>query len=352
MTPRKIRFSHCVLQIAAGALLSACWLQPASAQTTGSAADAEAIAQQNWREAIAHSPQPEQGCFEASYPNLAWERVECKSFHPSVRPALRKPKNGESLVVGNGHDYVAEAAGLISETVGSFPTVTGVKSEKSVGVASFGDGGILGAHEYSLQINTNFNATTPACAGHSGCTVWQQFVYATDYYSYPSKGKGAVFIEYWLVNWGSSACPTNLPWESDGGGDCVVNSDLIEVPNAKPTALAKLSLTGTATKGGNDTAVFTNGTTAYSFSGSDSVVDISEAWKESEFNIVGDAGGSEAIFNKKSSITVKVALTDGSTSAPTCVSNAGTTGETNNLNLGTCNTAGGSSPYIEFIESN
>jgi hypothetical protein len=84
----------------------------------------------------------------------------------------------------------------------------------------------------------------------------------------------------------------------------------------------------------------------------DSVVDISAVWRQSEFNVVGNAGGSEAVFNSGSSVSVKVALTDGSTAAPTCVANAGSTGETNNLNLGTCTTAGGTTPSIQFTESN
>ena len=49
---------------------------------------------------------------------------------------------------------------------------------------------------------------------------------------------------------------------------------------------------------------------------------------------------------------MKVALTDGSTAAPTCVANAGSTGETNNLNLGSCAVTGGTTPYIQFNESN
>jgi len=49
---------------------------------------------------------------------------------------------------------------------------------------------------------------------------------------------------------------------------------------------------------------------------------------------------------------VKVALTDGSGAAPTCVADAGSTGETNNLNLGSCAATSGTTPYIEFIESN
>ena len=78
------------------------------------------------------------------------------------------------------------------------------------------------------------------------------------------------------------------------------------------------------------------GKKAYKTTGEDSVVYLSTGWKESEFNIVGDGGGSEADFNSGSSITVKSAVTNGTTNAPICASNAGTTGETNNLNLGSC----------------
>jgi hypothetical protein len=251
------------------------------------------------------------------------------------------------MVAGNGDDYVAQSSGLTSGALGSFPTVTGVTSEKSVGVAEYGDGGILGANEYSLQLNTNFTGTTAACKSHSGCLVWQQFIYATDY---AVKGSAAVFMQYWLIEWGNSACPSGFA--SDGEGDCYGNSNYVSAPDVKATSLASLSLSGTAASGGNDTVKFTDGSTAYSVSGKDTVLDISQVWKQSEFNIVGDAGGSRADFNTPVSVTVKLALTDGSTSAPTCVADAGTTGESNNLDLGNCSTTSGSSPYIEFSESN
>jgi hypothetical protein len=341
MTPRKIRYSHYALHIAAAALISVCWLQPVSAEQT---TDAEAAARDNWRAAIAQT-QPGEGCFRASYPSVVWEQVECKELHPRVHPVFHKP--GEGQIAGNGNDYVAESSGLTSGALGTFPTVTGVKTEKSVGVPEYGDGGILGANEYSLQLNTNFTGTTAACDGHSGCVVWQQFIYATDY---ETEGEAAVFMQYWLIEWGDSACPSGFA--SDGEGDCYGNSNYVSAPDVKPTSLASLTLSGAAVAGGNDTVTFMDGTTAYSVSGKDSVLDISQVWKESEFNIVGDAGGSRADFNKPVSITVKLALTDGSTAAPTCVADAGTTGESNNLNLGSCSTASGSSPYIQFTESN
>jgi hypothetical protein len=51
-------------------------------------------------------------------------------------------------------------------------------------------------------------------------------------------------------------------------------------------------------------------------------------------------------------VTVKIAATDGSTATPTCLKDGGTTGETNNLTVKACTATGGSTPYIEFVESN
>ena len=100
---------------------------------------------------------------------------------------------------GNGNDYVAADSKLIFETGGNFTSVSGVKTEKSVGGA-FGGGGILGPNEYSIQLNTNDSSTTSACGHRSGCTVWQQFVYATDYAGLVRVG---LFMQYWLSLWGS-----------------------------------------------------------------------------------------------------------------------------------------------------
>lgn len=349
MTPGKTRYSRYAIQIAAAVLISVCWLQPVSAgQTSERAGDAEAAARVDWRASIAHNAPLSQGCFQASYPNLEWEQVECEEVHPRVQPVPRSAAGqGVGNTVGNGFDYVAQAAGLITETLGTFPDVTGVESEKSVGVPLFGNGGILGPNNYSLQLNTNPTGTTSACAGgSSGCTVWQQFIYATNY---STPGEATVFIQYWLLDYGPAACPGGY---TTSGNSCYKNSPGVTAPNMPVTTpLSLLALSGAAAEGGNDTVVFNNGTTAYSVNNPDSVLYISTVWNQSEFNIVGDAGGSEAVFNAGSSITVNVALTDGSTAAPTCVIN-GSTGETNNLTLGPCSTAGGSSPSIQFDEGN
>ena len=339
-----------VLPVATASLIGACWIQPASAaDSTAAAVSPDVVAQQNWSQFMTRNPASEPGCFHASYPNYLWEKTTCGTLAaPRVHPVRRQPAaGGAGEIVGNGNDFVASTTGLISSTLGTFPTVTGVTSEKSVGVAAFGGGGILGPNEYTLQINTNFTGTTSTCAGHSGCTVWQQFIYSPDY---NVNGQAAVFMQYWLIGWGSSACPRN--WMSAGGGDCFRNSNFVTAPDLPITSLGRETLSGTVVSGGNDTVVFNSGTQAYSVSGSDSVVHIATVWKQSEFNVVGNAGGSRAQFNSGSHVTVKIALTDGSTAAPSCVAGAGSTGETNNLTLGACTTASGTNPSVQFTESN
>jgi hypothetical protein len=163
-------------------------------------ADPESAARHTWRSVMAHMTIPHEGCFHASYPEFVWKDVACKDTPPGAHPMHVRPKADErgtggqkadkAETVGNGYDYVAATWGLISFADGSFPYAS-LSGETDVGVAQFGGGGILGLNEYTLQINSNDNATTSACAGHSGCTVWQQFVYATDFYA---KGEAAVFI--------------------------------------------------------------------------------------------------------------------------------------------------------------
>jgi hypothetical protein len=314
------------------AILSVALLPTAFAQA---ADDSEARNQEAWREAIVHSIVPGEGCFHASYPSLEWGQVEC-----TVAPNIPyRPRTGRiSQTVGDGNDYAAEVtSGLISKTVGSFPKVKGVTTET----------GLLGPNDYSLQLNSNF-MNTAACNGAKNpaqCLDWEQFVY--------SSGYEEAFMQYWLINY-NTHCPSG--WFSYGG-DCYTNSNAVGAPEAVITELKKLKLSGTAKAGtakkaGIDTLVFSIGTEAYSTTGADTVVDLATAWTESEFNIVGDGDGSEATFNSGSSVTVKVAVANGTKNAPTCAADSGTTAETNNLNLGSCSGTGAATPYIEFTESN
>jgi hypothetical protein len=296
------------------AAITGCAAQPA---------DRDAAAESTWREAIVANPTAETGCFHAAYPDLAWQPVQC-----TTAPA-------RAFTVGDGSDYALLATGLISQSVGTFPHVSGMTSEKDSGSPS----------SYSLQLNSNFMSGTAACAGGgSDCLSWAQFVYSSD--------AEAVFIQNWLIFYGDT-CPNGL-WNPDGAGDCFMNSAGVTVPNIPLTAdadLSSLKMSGIAKANGNDTLVFADGTDAYVTSEPDSITDLASAWIASEYNIFGDGGGTEAIFNKSTAIEVRIEAKDGTTTAPSCIDNAGTTAETNNRTLGACTAAGGAPPSIEFKET-
>jgi hypothetical protein len=320
---------HGVISIVAGVVGAALLASTAAAQHAPD--NAEALAQETWRDAIAYTNVPAAGCFEASYPSLEWNKVECVEG-PNVPFSPRSGRLSRQTV-GAGNDYAAKArSGAIRQTVGSFPAVKGVTAE----------GGVAGANSYSLQLNSNF-MDTKACDGAAypaDCRAWQQFVYSSD--------EKMAFMQHWLVFW-NAACPAG--WNSDGSS-CYLDSKAVSVPKEKISTLKTVKLSGSAVPGGLDTLVMTVGKKAYSTTDEDSVVDLATAWTESEFNIFGDGGGVEADFNTGSSITVKIAVTNGTTNVVACASDSGTTGETNNLTLGDCTGKGGATPNIEFTESN
>jgi hypothetical protein len=335
----------------------------ASADRAPAAADSEAAAREIWRSFVANNPAPGKGCFHLSYPNYSWDSVDCKQTTPRAHP----PAGAPAGAAGNHYDYVAGSSGLISFALGTFIT-NDVESVTSVGgAANEGGNPILGPNEYSLQINTNSNGNTSACDKQPACTVWQQFMYATDY---NGKGEAALFMQYWLQQW-TGTCPkgwTTQPTSNDTGTktSCYKNQAIaLPLPDIPIANLGNVTLNASATPGGNDTLSLTYRTDesfeAWQVSAEDSPVrdkdgtllsglDISSVWNDAEFNVLGDMEYAQAAFNAGASITVQISVGDGSNSAPACLGPSGfaTTGESNNLNLDSCRTG---ASYIEFTES-
>jgi hypothetical protein len=335
-----------------------------------------------WRESMTQKRDAlvsEGGCFKATFPDSEWEAVSCsvapeypvgraggfpshlaKHLGPgpvtSTEPETTAPDSAASAdgvrtdTVGNGTAWAAKTTGAyVTSSEGSFPSVTGVTSENDGGTANL----------YGLQLNSYFfPSNSTACQGArlpsgTSCYQWEQFLYTPEY---TNSTQYYVYIQYWLFAVDSTGtfksvrrCPSG--W-SNYSGQCYKNSSSVTVPASVQVIsnLKNLKLKGSIS-GGNDTVTLTNGTTLYSVSASDGVTNLASGWNYSEFNLFGAGGGSAATFNAGSSITVKISMNNGSTAAPTCV-NYGTTGETNNLNLGTCSGTGGTSPYIQFTESN
>jgi hypothetical protein len=299
----------------------------ASCGAPAMAADAvdEDAATAAWQADIARVPAPAEGCHVAEFPSRQWTAVAC-TVAPA-RPYVPRTGALRGDVVGDGHDYGAGVSGLMSSATGSFPHVK-VKSET--------DGG---ANFYTLQLNSNFMKTA-VCDGHPACLSWMQFVY--------SSGEEAAFMQTWLIHW-NATCPGG--W-FEFYNDCYRNSAAVSVPLESVRKLKKMQVNGTAAASGNDVLVFTVGRQAYRTQGPDSVVNLASGWNSSEFNVIGDGGGGQARFGAHTSMTVKIQVDNGTSDTPTCQTDAGTTGETNNLNLGSCTAVGGSAPYIEFTQSN
>jgi hypothetical protein len=290
----------------------------------------------SWRAAIAHTAAPGKGCFTAEYPLTVWKEVACTTA-PNV-PYLPRSGAGSGQTTGDGNDYAAVTATLTSSVTGSFPKVKGLTSET--------DGGRQNV--YSLQLNSNFMSNDQACSGAvnpASCLGWEQFVY--------SSSEHQAFMQYWLIHYTGTGVSCPAGWNSFST-DCWKNSNGVSVPQEPITDLSKITLSGTGVAGGIDTINFTDDTHSYSVTGQDSVMFLAAGWMGSEFNVIGDGGGSQANFNAGTKLTVRMDVTDGSLAAPVCQADDGTTGETNNLNLGACKAKKGKGaklPSVQFVES-
>ena len=317
---------------AVGAAAIACLIvlqAPSLSQPTAPPAQNLAV----WRQVMARTPLPKKGCFRAFHPSPNWVEVPCVTappvpfLSPKAATAVSGAALSNGLIVGNGDDFSAVVSGTMTSAVGSFPTITGVTSESS--------------NSYSLQLNTNL-FTTPACSGAlvpADCRGWQQFIYSTS---------GSIFLQYWLINFANS-CPAGY---TAFDAHCFRNSAATSASDQPIMNLANLSVTGTVSST-TDTIIFSTGSGALCATGQDSVLSLQGKWNVAEFNVFGDGNGTQANFNNGSTIVVQIGVTNGTTASPACT-NDGFTGETSNLNLvqGSCCPTGGTSPAIQFTETN
>lgn len=315
---------------------------PARAGTTHDAAGTHVATTAQWQSAIARTPEQGSGCYQASYPSTQWHAVACVTAPrlPLVPTAAAAHTTAAAhaahhnpLTVGDGTDYSAVVSGLISKATGTFTNVSSNISEKG---AVDGSGSQV-ANSFSLQLNTQFFAGSPACANAaspSSCEAWQQFVY-----TYNGGGTGDLFMQYWLIDYNAS-CPSG--WYSYSG-DCYTNSAASEVGEVTAAQLASVKLSGSAVSGGNDAVSLSVGSgSAATVTGRDTKIGLATHWNTTEWGLYGDGGGSAANFGSGNTIEAVTALTSSSTAAPSCVKE-GFTGETNNLSLAATAALGGKS---------
>jgi len=365
--------------IAVLAAISATWLAAASGQTTKQAPKpAETRPKpaetrmptkdelETWRRTIVHTPREKAtACYHASYPEVVWHEVACKSIKqkaslPRVPKGVRKDQVGGN----SGADFSATTTNNITEAEGAFDTVTTSGSSNPT--------------SYTLQTNTApFNTST--CTGSTatgvatqpGCQGWEQFVYSTD-------NGGEVYIQYWLLGWAptGATCKAPVSPECDGSSaftdgwcpftgsdsmgntwtDCVINGPTnLGIGTVAVASLNDISLSSFPADASNpsDNAIATISGGANHVSGANVFPDLSTNWTEVEFNIFGDGGGSEAFFDPNTTIEVRTSVASDTSLGPGCLFQS-FTGESNNLTLvGTMsNPPKGSLPSLVFTETN
>ncbi|WP_156429483.1 hypothetical protein [Burkholderia sp. TSV86] len=309
----------------------------------------ETQARGQWFKQITHTASSGFGCFRASYPNLAWEKVTCgqgpsfKSTLPSPLQTTLNASGASPMAVDNTNGYALVSSTPISSVIGTFPSVTGVTSITDPSHPSV-------ANQYSIQLLTNTAVTSACNNGATNCRAFQRFVYST---TLPNSAPAAAFLygESWLMNYGNfGPCPSN--WSDDGKGNCYIRDIFYDAPAVPATGLGSAQTNVIASSSNGFSFYFLYGGYAYLITSPDRL-NIIPFWKQVAFNVFGRADGNAsgiAQFNPGSS--VKLQLTkNSSTTNPTCVrqsigpfSIAG-----NNLNLGSCTTAAN---QIQFSESN
>jgi len=298
------------------------------ASTTSRRAAREQKARKEWQKQIAKVPVPKKGCFTATYPDKQWKEVPCG-------PPSKYPNTvGGSI----GNDVGPQVSPfLISSAQGSFDSVT----PATVTETGPWSGNPTSANAFTIQMNTQFFATT-VCTGHPGCQGWQQFIYSQN-----QCGGPCVFMEYWLLNYGSP-CPS-ASW-NQSGSSCWINSANTPAPAITAAQLQNTTLTGTA-QGGTDTVVLTSPGGGANAMAADTVLNVSSAWNTADFIVCGDCCSSQASFSAGTTLVQRITVTDGSQKKPACSTQA-STGETNNLSFGpTAPVASGVGPALIYTES-
>ncbi|MGD0075919.1 MAG: VWD domain-containing protein [Candidatus Binataceae bacterium] len=301
----------------------------AKASATSRRAAREEKARKEWQKEIAKVPVPKKGCFTATYPDKKWKEVPCG-------PPSKYPNTvGGSI----GNDVGPQVTPLlISSAVGSFDSVTPATITET---GPWG-GNPNSANAFSIQMNTQYTFPTTVCAGHAGCQGWQQFIYSQN-----QCGGPCVFMEYWLINYGSP-CPS-ATW-NQSGSSCWFNSASNPAPAVTAAQLQNTTLTGTA-QGGTNTVVLTSPGGGANAMAADSVLNLQNAWNTADFIVCGDCCKTQANFSAGTTLVQRITVTDGSQKKPVCSTQA-STGETNNLSFGpSAPAASGAAPALVYSES-
>lgn len=297
----------------------------------------------SWSETMMTEHVPSPGCSKATVPVEKWVSIPCSAVPVQGWYTPRRTDKGAAAGAREVAAFVQPKGGR----PGTIRRVEGAFSDAKVAgeVNATRDGKITpGAGVFSLQLNTNTFAT-PMCKGSANpdCRGWEQFILSND----PGSAAGQLFIQYWLLHFGSP-CPGM--W-TPSGSDCVFTTQAVEVKLLTLKQLNNVILSAKVEDNGTDTVVLNQpGSELFAFN-SDSRLELAPNWTTAQFNVFGDKAGRQAMFSPGSWLMGDVrvdAESDGDV-VPIVVSLSGETNSLTQLTPG-CRRAG--IPGVSFKESN
>ena len=291
--------------------------------------ETEKAQREAWRVQMLKKPRAAGVCYTATYPNPTWHEVRCKA-PPKHYYGPRYFSGPTTDQVGAGNDFLAEpaASGTIALAEGSFDTVSGATSITTTGAAA-GQGN-NGLNFWTLQLNSNYFSTELCNMNGLGlgnrCRGVAQYVY--------DNSSQQAIVQFWLATTDNQPLP-GYPNSCPSGwgptdGYCVITPGASTSFTSTPTAmnLDDIKLTGQ----GSGATVYWGGQMITTPAITPPIPDQTSNWGTAEFNIFGDGGGGQAVFNAGTSVTVRLQVKSGSNLAPNCIP-GGSTLETNSLNL-------------------
>jgi hypothetical protein len=290
------------------------------------------------------------GCFVATIRNPHWVPTKCLPAPRTPSPHRLEGKPFPNNV-GYGTDWFATVStGNISQTTGSFDSFENVQQ---IDGFKGGHTTTLYQNTYELQMNANTFATTAfRCNIYANCVGWEQFLMSQKQYgSSPS-----AFIEYWLLNY-PPPCPSPAWTYNDIAGTtpgCFLNTTPTGLPAVSVTDLGSLRVIAKVVNG-NDNVIVSDAYGTLGLNSNPSILNLGAGWTGVEYGLFGDCCATESYFTATTtaSLTVRVAVVNGTTNPPNCATVfTGDTAETNNLYLtGGCKPVGGVAPAIVFTMS-
>jgi len=309
-----------------------------------------------WSDYMMSTEPNDDACHAANYPSTEWRTIPChdpkvadrlRLIHPTpharqrpasdVQPGASAP--GRPAALGTiSDDYVAyyNYPLTVTEAVGQFTSYSGTGGEHDT----------WGPQSFSVQLNPSTNPDATACAGShdNDCYAWAQFVYST-----LGENEGGLQMQFWLVNYGYP-CPEGIPhWTSAPPDDCFVNSTAVSVPHIDVSMLPTLRLAARLASKGRVNLAGRLGGALVDISSPD-YAELAGFWSSTEFNVLGNGNASAAVFDPGTTLEAQlISVPTGGTAPVKCGLAYPSTGESNNLNLITCNASGAA---IKFKESN